>query len=69
MFPSHDWTVIQSRRQTGSVRECHGDLHARNIVRWRQHGDVRLPGIRSELRWIDVIMMRPSFSWIGFPRA
>jgi len=48
--------LIQLRRQTGAVRECHGDLHARNIVRWRQQW---LPfdclEFDPELRWIDVM--------------
>jgi hypothetical protein len=48
--------LIQSRRQSGAVRECHGDLHARNIVRWRQQW---LPfdclEFDPELRWIDVM--------------
>ena len=48
--------LINSRRQSGMVRECHGDLHARNIVRWRQQW---LPfdclEFDPELRWIDVI--------------
>jgi uncharacterized protein len=39
-----DWTnsalaalepLIRLRKSGGFVRECHGDLHARNIVRWR----------------------------------
>jgi predicted kinase len=38
------------------VRECHGDLHARNIVRWRQQW---LPfdclEFDADLRWIDVV--------------
>lgn len=48
--------LIQSRLQSGAVRECHGDLHARNIVRWRQQW---LPfdclEFDPELRWIDVM--------------
>ena len=48
--------LIQSRLQSGDVRECHGDLHARNIVRWQQHW---LPfdclEFDPELRWIDVM--------------
>ncbi len=48
--------VIDAREAGGAVRECHGDLHAGNVVRWRR----RLtafdclefdPG----LRWIDVM--------------
>ena len=48
--------LIQSRLQSGEVRECHGDLHARNIVRWQQ---LWLPfdclEFDPELRWIDVM--------------
>jgi aminoglycoside phosphotransferase family enzyme/predicted kinase len=43
MGPLIDWThdalhellpVLRRREQLGFVRDCHGDLHARNIVRW-----------------------------------
>jgi len=48
--------VIESRRRSGRVRECHGDLHARNIVWWE---DRWLPFDCLEfdpgLRWIDVV--------------
>ena len=48
--------VLRVRLQSGMVRECHGDLHARNIVRWRQSW---LPfdciEFDPDLRWIDVI--------------
>jgi hypothetical protein len=48
--------LIHSRRQTGMVRECHGDLHARNIVRWRRQW---LPfdclEFDPDLRWVDVM--------------
>ena len=48
--------LIQTRLQSGDVRECHGDLHARNIVRWQQ---LWLPfdclEFDPELRWIDVM--------------
>jgi hypothetical protein len=48
--------LIIRRRQSGMVRECHGDLHARNIVRWQQQW---MPfdclEFDPELRWIDVI--------------
>ena len=38
--------LIQTRLQSGDVRECHGDLHARNIVRWQQLWlAIRLPGV------------------------
>jgi predicted kinase len=49
-------SLIHSRRQSGMVRECHGDLHAHNIVRWRQRW---LPfdclEFDPDLRWIDVM--------------
>ena len=60
-----DWThdtaqalepAFEARERSGFVRECHGDLHAANIVRW--HGQlVPFDAIEFEpkLRWIDVI--------------
>jgi aminoglycoside phosphotransferase family enzyme/predicted kinase len=60
-----DWTrtyfdqhrrVLLQRVANGFIRECHGDLHLENIVRWQ--GEL-LPfdGIEfnEEFRWIDVI--------------
>ncbi len=60
-----DWThdtarvleaSFQSREQSGFVRECHGDLHCANIVRY--HGRL-VPfdciDFDPHLRWIDVI--------------
>jgi predicted kinase len=48
--------VIEQRKGSGAVRECHGDLHARNIVRWRQQW---MPfdciEFNPDLRWIDVM--------------
>jgi hypothetical protein len=48
--------VIDQRKRSGAIRECHGDLHARNIVRWRQQW---LPfdciEFNADLRWIDVM--------------
>jgi uncharacterized protein len=48
--------VIESRRRSGRVRECHGDLHARNIVCWENRW---LPfdclEFDPRLRWIDVM--------------
>jgi hypothetical protein len=46
---------IQARKADGFIRECHGDLHARNIVRWR----ARLVPFdclefNPAMRWIDV---------------
>ncbi len=48
--------LIAQRKRAGNVRECHGDLHARNIVRWRRQW---LPfdciEFNPDLRWIDVM--------------
>ncbi|MFI4868140.1 MAG: AAA family ATPase [Steroidobacterales bacterium] len=48
--------LLRRRRDGGRVRECHGDLHAGNIVRW--HGQF-VPfdclEFAPALRWIDVI--------------
>ena len=46
-------SLIGGRKRGGAVRECHGDLHARNIVRW--HG-----------RWVpfDCIEFNPDLRWI-----
>ncbi len=47
---------LRMREELGFIRECHGDLHARNVVRWR--GEL-LPfdclEFDPKLRWIDVI--------------
>jgi uncharacterized protein len=48
--------LLCKRERDGHIRECHGDLHARNIVRW--HG--RLIPFDSlefdpKLRWIDTM--------------
>jgi predicted kinase len=60
-----DWTrdylrdsvsQLRMREASGFIRECHGDLHARNVVRWR--GEL-LPfdclEFDPKLRWIDVM--------------
>lgn len=48
-------TLIEARRRDGRVRECHGDLHAGNVVHWRGSW---LPfdclEFEPRLRWIDV---------------
>lgn len=44
---------MSQRRDRGRVRECHGDLHIRNIVRW----DSRLVAF-------DCIEFEPAFRWI-----
>src|ERR1700730_9041632 len=49
-------TQLRMREQSGFIRECHGDLHARNVVRW--HGRL-VPfdclEFDPKLRWIDVM--------------
>ncbi len=60
-----DWTrdclrdslaQLRIREASGFIRECHGDLHARNVVRWR--GEL-VPfdclEFDPKLRWIDVM--------------
>lgn len=65
MGPVIDWTrdylrdsldALRSREAHGAIRECHGDLHAGNIVRWAG----RLVAFDClefdpKLRWIDVM--------------
>lgn len=41
------------RRQAGRVRECHGDLHARNVVRYA-----------GRLHAFDCLEFEPAFRWI-----
>ena len=47
---------LRVREESGFIRECHGDLHARNVVRWRGR---LLPfdclEFDPRLRWIDVM--------------
>lgn len=47
---------LRMREESGFIRECHGDLHARNVVRWRGR---LMPFDCLEfdptLRWIDVM--------------
>jgi aminoglycoside phosphotransferase family enzyme/predicted kinase len=60
-----DWThdylhdslaLLRMRELSGAIRECHGDLHARNVVRW--YGQL-VPfdclEFDPNLRWIDVM--------------
>jgi hypothetical protein len=60
-----DWThdefhellpALRLRERLGFIRECHGDLHARNIVRWKGR---LVPfdclEFEPKLRWIDVM--------------
>ena len=58
---THDYlhdslTQLHLREQCGAIRECHGDLHARNIVRWRGQL-IPFDGLEFDpkLRWIDVM--------------
>jgi aminoglycoside phosphotransferase family enzyme/predicted kinase len=44
---------MRMRRETGHVRECHGDLHCRNIVRWE-----------GALHGFDCLEFEPAFRWI-----
>lgn len=48
--------TFENRKQQGFIRECHGDLHLRNIVLW-QHKVTPFDGIEfnPNLRWIDVM--------------
>ncbi len=61
----HRWTtnqhakligIFEQRKNAGFIRECHGDLHLRNIVIW-QGRVTPFDGIEfsDNLRWIDVI--------------
>jgi aminoglycoside phosphotransferase family enzyme/predicted kinase len=60
-----DWThdylhdslsQLRMREQCGAIRECHGDLHARNIVRWcGQLVAFDSLEFDPKLRWIDVM--------------
>lgn len=60
-----DWThdcahalepAFEQRERSGFVRECHGDLHAANIVRWQGRlAPFDSIEFDSKLRWIDVI--------------
>ena len=60
-----DWTrsslaesrpLLALRKRDGAVRECHGDLHAHNIVRWRQQWTpFDCIEFNPDLRWIDVV--------------
>jgi aminoglycoside phosphotransferase family enzyme/predicted kinase len=44
------------RQQAGAIRECHGDMHLRNIALWRDHIVVfDCIEFNPALRWIDTI--------------
>ena len=47
---------LRQREQSGFIRECHGDLHARNVVRWRGRlTPFDCLEFDPKLRWIDVM--------------
>jgi uncharacterized protein len=57
-----DWTrgylrdslpQLRKREESGFIRECHGDLHSRNVVRWR-----------GELVPFDCLEFDPKLRWI-----
>lgn len=52
----HRLDGFQSRCDAGWVRECHGDLHCNNIVKWLGHW-APFDGIEfnTDLSWIDVV--------------
>jgi aminoglycoside phosphotransferase family enzyme/predicted kinase len=60
-----DWThdylhdsleELRARESSGYIRECHGDLHTRNVVRWRnQLVPFDCLEFDPHLRWIDVM--------------
>lgn len=47
---------LQERKQAGFIRECHGDMHLRNLA-WVDAKPIAFDGIEfnANLRWIDVI--------------
>jgi len=48
--------VLAQRKSQGYIRECHGDMHLRNLA-WIDGGPMAFDGIEfnPNLRWIDVI--------------
>ena len=48
-------SALVQRREHGFIRECHGDLHLANVIRWRGRW-TPFDGIEfnEEFRWIDV---------------
>lgn len=61
----HEWTIkkhesftpiFNHRKNSGFVRECHGDLHLRNITLWKDHVTLfDCIEFNDNLRWIDVV--------------
>jgi len=55
-----DW--FTSRRETGHIRECHGDLHLGNMFRLNDAVQVfDCLEFNPSLRWIDVVSESPSW--------
>ena len=49
-------STFLSRKRAGFIRECHGDLHLRNITLWENHvTPFDCIEFNDNLRWIDVI--------------
>lgn len=48
--------TLDQRKDNGFVRECHGDMHLRNLA-WLERGPIAFDCIEfnPQLRWIDVI--------------
>jgi aminoglycoside phosphotransferase family enzyme/predicted kinase len=46
-------SIMQRRKQLGFIRECHGDLHLGNVIRWQGH-----------TVGFDAIEFNPDFYWI-----
>ena len=55
VFDEHK-AIFEQRKHDGFVRECHGDMHLRNLV-WLDNGPTAFDCIEfnAHLRWIDVI--------------
>lgn len=48
--------LVEARRRAGHVRECHGDLHAANLVKWRGRWTAfDCLEFDPALRWIDTL--------------
>ena len=49
-------TIFEKRKNDGFIRECHGDMHLRNLI-WLNDKPIAFDCIEfnSKLRWIDVI--------------
>lgn len=50
---AHARPIMEARKASGAVRECHGDLHAKNIVRWE-----------GELVAFDCLEFDPALRWM-----